>query len=135
MKPLAEKYLAEEQVKDYTDLKITCVDTITEVGYAQLTVELLGNMEAASEEQYANQEGDHSPEVQYLMLQDIYKTKEALEEALTSGGLSSKGVLLYMVTGTYLTPNKEQKEVVFLVNADKKSLHTLDPFGDNLVLQ
>ena len=129
MTPLAKQYLAEDQVKDYSDLTIKCVDTVTEVGYAQLTLEVLGNMEAA------NAESGYSPEVQDLMLKDIHDIQQCLEEALSEGILDSKGVLLYMVTGKYLTKDKREQEFVFLVNADKKSLHTLDPFGDNLVLQ
>jgi hypothetical protein len=129
MKPFAKQYLAEDQVKDYSDLTIKCVDTVTEVGYAQLTLELLGNMEAA------NSESGYSPEVQNLMLKDIHDIQQVLEALLSEGILDSKGVLLYMVTASYLTPEQREREFIFFVNADKKSLHTLDPFGDNLVLQ
>lgn len=129
MKPFAKQYLAEDQVKDYSNLIIKCVDTVTEVGYAQLTLELLGNMEAA------NSESGYSPEVQNLMLKDIHDIQQVLEALLSEGILDSKGVLLYMVTASYLTPEQREREFIFFVNADKKSLHTLDPFGDNLVLQ
>lgn len=129
MKPFAKQYLAEDQVKEYSNLTIKCVDTVTEVGYAQLTLELLGNMEAA------NAESGYSPEVQNLMLKDIHDIQQYLEAALSEGVLNSKDALLYMVTGSYLTPAKQEQEFIFFVNADKKGLHTLDPFGDNLVLQ
>ena len=128
MKPLAKQYLAEDQVRGYSDLTIKCVDTLTEVGYAQLNLELLGNMEAA------NAESGYSPEVQNLMLKDIHDIQQYLEEALAEGILDSKDALLYMVTGNYLTPKQQEQEFIFFVNSDKKSLHTLDPFGDNLVI-
>lgn len=135
MKPLAKAYLQEENIKDYKELTIECVDTITEVGYAQLTLEMLQGMAAEAEEQYANQEGDHSTEVQYLLLKDIYRTQEDLEALLDGGSLSSKKILLYMVTSSYTTGGKQRQKFIFLVNSDKKSLYTLDPFGDNLLLQ
>ena len=132
---MAKAYLQEENIQDYKELTIECVDTITEIGYAQLTLELLHNMEADAEEQYANQEGEHSTEVQYLLLKDIYHAEEDLEALLDGESLSSKKILLYMVTASYLTNGKQKQEFIFLVNSDKKSLHTLDPFGDNLLLQ
>lgn len=135
MKPLAKAYLQEENIKDYKELTIECVDTITEVGYAQLTLEMLRGMAAEAEEQYANQEGDHSTEVQYLLLKDIYHAQEDVESLLDGGALSNKKILLYMVTSSYTTGDKQKHEFIFLVNPDKKSLYTLDPFGDNLLFQ
>ena len=51
---------------------------------------------------------------------------------MDNGDLKTEGVLLYMVSGTFQKEGKEQ-DLMFLVNADKKTLHELDPFGDNLL--
>ena len=48
------------------------------------------------------------------------------------GDLLTEGVTLFMVTGNFQKDGVKQ-EFMFLVNPDKKSLHTLDPFGDNLL--
>ena len=85
MKPLAKVYLQEENIKDYKELTIECVDTITEVGYAQLTLEMLQGMAAEAEEQYANQEGDHSTEVQYLLLRTSITPRKTLNPYWTGG--------------------------------------------------
>ena len=45
MKKVAKTYLKQEEVKDYKDLTITSVDTLTEFGYAKLNSELLDDME------------------------------------------------------------------------------------------
>ena len=37
-----------------------------------------------------------------------------------------------MVTGTF-EKDGEGQQFMFLVNPDKKSIHNLDPFGDNLL--
>ena len=51
---------------------------------------------------------------------------------IDNGDLQSEGVLLFMVTGAFKKDGKDQ-DFMFLVTPDKKSLHALDPFGDNLL--
>ena len=133
MKKMAKVYLEKEEVRDYKKLTIRCVDTITEFSYAKLTSELLGNMEGMYEQMYWDESNDTSKrEVVGLYLNEIRRTRADFEDLIDNGDLLTEGVLLYMVSGSFIKDGKEQ-DMTFLVNADKKSLHTLDPFGDNLL--
>ena len=133
MKKMAKVYLEKEEVKDYKNLTIKCVDTITEYSYAKLTSELLGDMEGMYEQMYWDESEDTAKrEVIGLYLNEIRRTRADFEDLMDNGDLKTEGVLLYMVSGTFQKEGKEQ-DLMFLVNADKKTLHELDPFGDNLL--
>ena len=133
MKKMAKIYLQQEQVTDYQKLTITSVDTLTEYGYAKLTSELLENMEGVYEQMYWDDSDDTARrEVIGLYLKEIKRTKADMEDLIDNGDLLTEGVILFMVTGN-LEKDGNKQEFMFLVNPDKKSLHTLDPFGDNLL--
>lgn len=135
MKPLAEKYLQEENITGYKDLTIECVDTVTEIGYAQMTLEMLRGMEYTYENDYHHVTDEKESDALYHILLDIERITNESEELLESGSLSSEKILLYMVTSSYQTSENLKKTFYFMVNPDKKSLHTVDPFGENLILQ
>ncbi len=133
MKKMAKVYLQQEEITGYKDLTITSVDTLTEYGYAKLNSELLGDMANAYEQMYWDGSDDSARhEAIGLYLREIQRTRADFDELIDDGDLLTEGVLLYMVTGNYQKDGKKQ-EFMFLVNPDKKSLHTLDPFGDNLL--
>lgn len=133
MKKMAKVYLQQEQITDYKDLTVSSVDTLTEYGYAKLTSELLGDMANAYEQMYWDDADDTARrEVIGLYLKEIQRTKADLDDLIDDGDLLTEGILLFMVTGDYQKDGKKQ-DFMFLVNPDKKSLHTLDPFGDNLL--
>jgi len=133
MKKMAKVYLEKEEVKDYKDLTITCVDTITEFSYAKLTAELLGDMEGMYEQMYWDESEDSAKrEVVGLYLNEIRRTKADFEDLMDNGDLQTEGVLLFMVTGSFQLDGQKQ-DMMFLVNSDKKSLHELDPFSNNLL--
>lgn len=135
MKPLAKEYLKNENVKDYKNLTIVCVDTLTEFGYAKLNTELLAGMQDSYERQLnealANDDSRISNALERY-LNEIIKISNDFKDLMENGQLKTNGVLLYMVTGKYLKDNNAE-EFMFIVNADKKTLHTIDPFGDNLL--
>ena len=133
MKKMAKEYLKQEGVTDYKKLSIATVDTLTEFGYAKLNSELLGDMEEAYEQMYWDGSDDSARhEAIGLYLREIQRTRADFDELIDDGDLLTEGVLLFMVTGNY-EQKGEKQEFMFLVNPDKKSLHTLDPFGDNLL--
>ena len=135
MKPLAKEYLKNEKVTNYKHLTITCVDTMTELGYAKMNTELLTGMQQSYEQQYEDALAKGDTRVSNALehyLQEIIRTNADFEDLMDNGQLKADGVLLYMVTCKYLKDNKPE-EFMFLVNADKKTLHILDPFGDNLL--
>ena len=133
MKKVAKTYLKQEEVKDYKKLAITSVDTLTEYGYAKLNSELLDDMGNFYREMYCDASDDSARrEVIVLYLNEIIRTKADFDELIDNGDLQTTGVMLFMVTGTFLK-DEENQQFMFLVNPDKKTLHNLDPFGDNLL--
>ncbi len=133
MKKVAKTYLEQDQITDYQNLTIASVDTLTEYGYAKLNSQLLDDMENYYTELYCDASDDTDRrEVVGLYLNETHRIKEDMEELIDNGDLLTEGVLLFMVTGNY-TKNNENQEFMFLVNPDKKTIHLLDPFGDNLL--
>lgn len=133
MKSLAKEYLKSMEISDYDELTIECVDTLTELGYAKLTTELLTNMQQAYQMQLGETTDDATTTELLVNLSEISSVADELEERIDNGDLKTSGVLLYMVTGSMVDKNKEKQEFMFLANPDKKSLHNLDPFGNNLL--
>ena len=133
MKRVAKTYLEQEEVKDYQNLTISAVDTLTEYGYAKLNTELLQDMENYYREMYCDASDDTDRrEVIGLYLNEIIRTEADFEDLIDNGDLQTTGVVLYMVSGNYQKDGQDQ-QFMFLVNPDKKTLHNLDPFGDNLL--
>ena len=133
MKRMAKTYLQQEEISGYKHLMVTSVDTLTEFGYAKLTSELLGNMETAYGQMYMDDSDDtNRREVIGLYLRETHRIKTDMDELIDNGDLQTEGILLFMVTGKY-TKNDEEKEFMFLAKPDRKTMHTLDPFGNNLL--
>lgn len=133
MKHMARVYLKNEKVENYKNLAVSCVDTITEFSYAKLTSELLGEMEVMYEQMYWDESDDTAKrDVIGLYINEIRRTKADMEDLIENGDLLNEGILLFMVTGSYQKDGQDH-DMMFLVNPDKKSLHELDPFGDNLL--
>lgn len=133
MKTLAKEYLEKSQISDYDSLSIECIDTLTELSYAKLTSELLTNMSEAYQMQLAETDDIATANELNANLNEIISTENEFEDLMDNGDLKTTGILLYMVTGTFIDQNKDKQEFMFLVNPDKKTLHILDPFGDNLL--
>ncbi len=135
MKPLAKEYLTNDNITQYEALTIDCVDTLSELSYAKLCTELLSNMSAAYQNQLEEAYIQEDEQAQYLQLyvNETNRTLEDFEELMSEGDLQRDDILLYMVTGSYQDESGQEREFLFLVNPDKKTLHELDPFGDNLL--
>ncbi|MBO7647219.1 MAG: hypothetical protein J6S56_03890 [Bacteroidales bacterium] len=135
MMPLAKAYLDTCKVS-YDSVRVDCVDTITELSYANLNIELLTNMEANYEMQYEEALVEDTAKAKYLRLYlgDIRRTIDDFQDLMETGDLKNTGGLLYMVTGV-LSKGEEKENFMFLVRPDKKTLHTLDPFGNNLLYE
>lgn len=133
MQPMAEAYLDTCGVS-YDYVQVDCVDTITEYNYANLNIELLRNMEQNFQMQYEDALVEDTLKASYLRLYlgEIRNTIKDFQELMGSGDLDSKEVLLYMVSGT-VCKGQEKDPIMFFVYPDKMTLHTLDPFGNNLL--
>lgn len=132
---MAEAYLDTCKVS-YDSIRVVCVDTITELSYANLNIELLKNMEDNYQMQYEEAMAEDTVKAKYLRLylSDIRNTINDFQDLMETGDLNEKDVLLYMVTGV-VCKDQDKENFMFLVRPDKKTLHTLDPFGDNLLYE
>jgi hypothetical protein len=135
MKPMAEAYLDTCKVS-YDSIRVVCVDTITELSYANLNIELLKNMEDNYQMQYEEAMVEDTVKAKYLRLYlgDIRNAISDFQDLMETGDLNEKDVLLYMVTGI-VCKDQDKENFMFFVRPDKKTLHTLDPFGDNLLYE
>lgn len=136
MKKLAIEYLKEQKITDYDSLHIVQIDTLTEEGYANLTYNLLKNMESDTKEQYERALALNADSIiidslgsalgQILVIEDDFVN-------LSNNGLLKKtGTLLYMVSGECAIKG-EKATFIFFSHPDKKTLYTLDPFNNNLL--
>ena len=136
MKPLAIEYLKGEKVTDYDSLRIDRVDTITEEGYANMTYNLLENMEAETKETY---ERAIALNADSLVIDSLGKSlgqiiviEDDFLDLSNNCLLKKTGILLYMVSGSCKIKG-ESAAFLFFVHPDKKTLYTLDPFNNNLL--
>ena len=135
MKLCATEYLKNDGITAYDSLRVDCVDTVTEMGYAKLNSELLAQMADAYQalyEEAVNDDDISKVDAISLYLNEINRTKNDFDDLMESGDLKADGILLFMVTGAYYHGGQAE-DLMFLVQPDKKTLHTLDPFGDNLL--
>jgi hypothetical protein len=135
MKLCAAEYLKNDGITAYDSLRVDCVDTVTEMGYAKLNSELLAQMAEAylaMYEEAVNDDDIAKVDAISRYLNETNRTKADFDDLMESGDLKSDGILLFMVTGAYYHDGQAE-ELMFLVQPDKKTLYTLDPFGDNLL--
>lgn len=135
MKSVAKTHLEADHITEYSNLTIDCIDTVTEFAYAALTTELLTNMAAFYEQDYeqaALSDNDSKAHAIELELNEINRIIDQLNDMMINGDFDSKGLFKYMVTGNYQKDGKTN-EFMFLVDTDKKTLHTIDPFTNNVL--
>lgn len=135
MTECAAEYLKNDGITAYDSLRVECVDTVTEMGYAKLNSELLAQMADAYMvlyEEAVNDDDISKVDAITRYLNEINRTKNDFDELMESGDLKGDGILLFMVTGSYYHGGQAEP-LMFLVHPDKKTLYTLDPFGDNLL--
>lgn len=135
MKLCAAEYLKNDGITAYDSLRVESVDTVTEMGYAKLNSVLLSQMADTYQvlyEEAVNDDDISKVDAITRYLNEISRTKNDFDELMESGDLNGEGILLFMVTGSYYHGGQAEP-LMFLVHPDKKTLYTLDPFGDNLL--
>ena len=135
MTECAAEYLKNDGITAYDSLRVECVDTVTEMGYAKLNSVLLSQMADTYQvlyEEAVNDDDISKVDAITRYINEINRTKNDFDELMESGDLKGDGILLFMVTGSYFHGGQAEP-LMFLVQPDKKTLYTLDPFGDNLL--
>lgn len=130
-----EKYVKEElQINNPDSVVINSIDTVTEMGYAKLVLEMLENLEYQYKLMYdeATLANDDS-KIEYLeiYLRQISTESDYFRKIEESESADNQNILLYMIAGSYYQAGKGEYFICF-ANPDF-SLHVLDPFADNLL--
>lgn len=130
-----EQYVKEElQIGNPDSVVINRIDTVTEMGYAKLVLELLENLEYQYKLMYdeatlANDDRKIDNLEIYLRQistqTDYFRTIEETESA------DNQNILLYMISAAYYKEG-EGNDFICFAKPDF-SLHIIDPFADNLL--
>ncbi len=131
----ASTYVQQELgINDADSIVVNRTDTITEMGYAKLVLEMLENLEYQYKMMY--DEATVNNDEQKLQYLEIYLNQistqvdyfRAVEESETA---DNQQLLLYLISGSYYQKG-EKEDFICFANPDF-TLHILDPFADNLL--
>lgn len=131
----ANEYVQQElEISNPDSVVVNRTDSITEMGYAKLMLEMLENLEYQYKMMY--DEATVNNDEQKLKYLEIYLNQisaqvdyfRAVEESEMA---DNQQLLLYLISGSYYLENKKEDFICF-ANPDF-SLHILDPFADNLL--
>lgn len=131
----ASTYVQQELgVSNADSIVVNRTDTITEMGYAKLMLEMLENLEYQYKMMY--DEATVNNDEQKIHYLEIYLNQistqvdyfRAVEESETA---DNSRLLLYLISGSYYQKGAKEDFICF-ANPDF-SLHILDPFADNLL--
>ena len=131
----AETYVKTElNVSDADSVVVTRIDTLTQMSYAKLMLEMLENLEFQYKQLYDEATlADENAKIDSLdrslrqisVQPDYFRTIEDSESA------DNQQLLLYWISASYFK-NDQQKDFMCFATPDF-TLHRLDPFADNLM--
>lgn len=135
LQPSTEKYVKEElQISNPDSVVINRIDTVTEMGYTKLVLEMLENLEFQYKLMYdeATLANDDS-KIKYLeiYLRQISTESDYFRKIEDTESANNQNILLYMISGSYYQEGKGEYFICFA--KPDYSLHVLDPFADNLI--
>lgn len=132
----ATVYVSQElQVTEVDSVVISRVDTVTERGYAAMTLEMLENLGAQYKMMYdeATLSNDSRVDNLEIYLRQIDKQTDYFRNILDTDAADYEKLLLYMISASYYKDGKAEEFICFAY--PDYELHVLDPFGDNLLQQ
>lgn len=135
LRACAEKYVKEElQISNADSVVVHVTDTVTELGYSRLVLEMLENLEGQYKMMYDEATlADDDSKIEYLEMYlrqistqlDYFRAIEETESA------DNEQLLLYLISGSYYQ-NGNGNDFICFANPNF-SIHILDPFADNLL--
>lgn len=137
MQTCANEYVHSEDglgIANADSIIVHSIDTVTEMGYAKIVLELLENLEFQYKMMYDeatmsdNDQRIHNLEVYLHMIETQTDKFRIIEE---SEAVDNQQLLLYLISGTYYK-GSENGDFICFANPDF-TLHILDPFADNLI--
>ena len=127
---------AKEQLKLKVDsVQIAKIDTLTQLGYAKLTLEMLENMDEQYQLNYHKallaQNDELSIEMEENFLQ-VRELKQKFATIVDNATVDDKKAFLYMYQANYWRDGGIFEKDILFATPDYK-FHELDPFNNNLL--
>ena len=131
----AEAYVQTElNVSDADSVVVTRVDTLTQMSYAKLMLEMLENLEFQYKQLYDEATlADNDAKIESLSrsLRQISVQTDYFRSIEDSESADNQTLLLYWISASYYQ-NGQQEDFMCFATPDF-NLHILDPFADNLM--
>ena len=131
----AEAYVLTELNVDKADsVVVTRVDTLTQMSYAKLMLEMLENLEFQYKQLYDESTlADDDTRIESLnrSLRQISNQTDYFRNIEDSESADNQKLLLYWISASYYHDGKKTDFMCFAT--PEFNLHVLDPFADNLM--
>ena len=131
----AETYVNTElNVNDADSVVVTRIDTLTQMSYAKLMLEMLENLEFQYKQLYDEATlADENAKIESLdrSLRQISVQTDYFRTIEDSESTDNQQLILYWISASYYK-NGQQEDFMCFATPDF-SLHILDPFADNLM--
>jgi hypothetical protein len=131
----AETYVKTElNVSDADSVVVTRIDTLTQMSYAKLMLEMLENLEFQYKQLYDEATlADDDAKIESLnrSLRQISVQTDYFRAIEDSESADNQQLLLYWISASYYK-NGQQEDFMCFATPDF-NLHILDPFADNLM--
>ena len=131
----AETYVKTElNVSDADSVVVTRIDTLTQMSYAKLMLEMLENLEFQYKQLYDEATlADNDAKIESLSrsLRQISVQTDYFRSIEDSESADNQTLLLYWISASYYQ-NGQQEDFMCFATPDY-NLHILDPFADNLM--
>lgn len=135
IKKCAETYVIQELgISDADSVVVTHLDTLTQMSYAKLMLEMLENLEFQYKQLYDEATlADDDARIESLSrsLRQISVQTDDFRAIESSESADNQKLLLYWISARYYR-NRQQEDFICFANPDF-TLHILDPFADNLL--
>lgn len=135
IKKCAETYVIQELgISDADSVVVTHLDTLTQMSYAKLMLEMLENLEFQYKQLYDEATlADDDARIESLSrsLRQISVQTDDFRAIESSESADNQKLLLYWISARYYR-NGQQEDFICFANPDF-TLHILDPFADNLL--
>ena len=131
----AEAYVQSElNVSNADSVVVSRVDTLTQMSYAKLMLEMLENLEYQYKQLYDEATlADDDARIESISrsLRQITTQTDYFRSIEDSESADNQALLLYWISATYYQ-NGEKEDFMCFATPDF-TLHVLDPFADNLM--
>lgn len=132
----AENYVKTElNINDADSVVVTQLDTLTQMSYAKLMLEMLENLESQYKKMYDEATLNDDARIESIdrSLRQISSQADYFRAIEDSESADNQTLILYWINGSFYQ-NGNKKDFICFATPNFE-LHILDPFADNLMEQ